>query len=210
MIILDFDGVLFNDLRFKRDYERLFRRAGVPRRAYRDTYARARDLPGGVYRHDLHLALIRAHISAARLAALERGIMDFGRRTAGYLYRDAVPTLRYWQSAGEPLALVSCGHDFQRTKVMSSGIASFFADIVIADTQDKATPVGDLLRRHMPPRAVFIDDRAYLSDSVKKHSPRVTVLQMIRRKGGERSRHADGVVSSLAAAQRWTEKNLLR
>ena len=38
LICLDFDGVVFDDRRFKKEYESLFRRAGIARDVYEKTY----------------------------------------------------------------------------------------------------------------------------------------------------------------------------
>jgi len=210
MIILDFDGVLFNDERFKRDYWRLFRRAGIPHRIHQDAYIASKELHRGGYRHDLHLTLVKRHMPAVQIPALEQNIWKLLGHSAEYLYHDTKPFLRYWQSKGEALALVSSGNAFQEKKVHSSGITSLFLAAIVADTSDKVYPVRALVKRAGRNRIVFIDDRRNFVDAVKQNFPRILVLQMIRRRDRERSVAADAIVPNLAAARRFIESRAVR
>jgi len=202
MIILDFDGVLFNDERFKRDYGRLFRRRGIPRRVHQFAYTESKTLHRGGYRHDLHLALMQKRIPTLRIPDIERDIQKFLTHSARYLYGDALPFLRYWQSKGEALVLVSSGNAFQKKKVRASGLDAFFRRVVVADTIDKVAPVRTAVRRSKDSVVFFIDDRKKFIDAVKRAFPRIRALQMIRRHDQKRSTRADAMVPNLAAA-RW-------
>ena len=209
MIILDFDGVLFNDERFKRDYWRLFRRAGIPHRIRQDAYEESKKQHRGGYRHDLHLALIQKRIPTFRILGMERDIWKLLKRSNDYLYQDAKTFLRYWKSEGEPLALVSSGNEFQKEKIRASGIARLFFVAIVADTSDKVNPIRTLLKRVRSERIFFIDDRKNVLEAVKQNFPHMTVIQMVRHKKQERSRRADAIVANLAAARRFIEKEHL-
>lgn len=206
MIILDFDGVLFDDERFKRDYWRLFRRHGVAHRIHQAAYAESKAMHRGGYRHDLHLSFIRKRVPAFKIADAQRDIHKLLAGSAAYLYRDAKPFLRHWKSKGETLALVSSGNAFQKRKVRASGLSPFFRATVVADTTDKVDPVRTLVRGSRAARAVFIDDRKNFVDAVKRNFPRILVVQMIRRKDQERSTRADVIVRNLAQARRVIEQ----
>lgn len=210
LLVLDFDGVLFNDTRFKRDYERLFARHGVPRRIHRAAYAESRALHHGGYRHDLHIMLIQKHILTLQRAHIERDIGKLLAHAGEYFYRDTLPFLRYWQSKKERMALLSRGNQFQKTKVRASGVARFCKPAVVADTADKVAPLRHIIKTAAERQIVFIDDTTHMVDAIKQNFPHVLVIQMVRRKDQERSTHADAIVHSLAAARRFIEDQVVR
>lgn len=208
--MLDFDGVLFDDERFKRDYWRVFRHAGIPHRAHQRAYAESKKRHVGGYRHDLHLALLSRDFPKLNVSRLERNIWRLLASSKKYLYRETRPFLRHWRARRMPLVLVSSGNAFQKEKVRASRLAPFFQSVAVTDTVDKVAPIGTLIKRFNPPRAVFIDDKKSFVDAVKSRFPDILVLQMIRRKDQEQSAHADAVVSNLAAARRVIAQRILR
>lgn len=210
LLVLDFDGVLFNDTRFKRDYERLFARHGVSRHIHQVTYAESRSLHHGGYRHDLHIALIRKHIPTLQLSGIERGIDDLLSHASEYFYADALPFLRYWQSKRKRTALLSRGNKFQKTKVRASGVARFCKPAVVADTVDKVAPLRRIIKSTAERQIVFVDDTKHMVDAVKQNFPHVLVIQMVRGKKQERSARADAIVPNLAAARRFIEDRAVR
>lgn len=206
LLVLDFDGVLFNDTRFKRDYERLFAYHGVPRRIHRAAYAESRSLHHGSYRHDLHIALMQKHIPTLQLPRIERGIEKLLAHAEEYFYADALPFLRYWQSKKERIALLSRGNKFQKRKVRASGVARFCKPVVVADTTDKVAPLRRIIKTATERQIVFIDDTKHVVDAIKQNFPHVLVIQMMRHKEQERSTQADAIVPNLAAARRFILK----
>lgn len=210
LLVLDFDGVLFNDTRFKRDYERLFARHGVPRRIHQVTYAESRSLHRGGYRHDLHIAIIRKHIPTLQRAHIERDIGTLLTHAGEYFYSDTMPFLRYWQSKKERMALLSRGNKFQKTKVRASSVARFCKPVVVADTTDKVAPLRRMIKNAAERQIVFIDDTRHMIDAVKQNFPHILVIQMARGKKQERSTRADAIVSNLAAARRFIEDRIVR
>lgn len=204
MIILDFDGVLFNDERFKRDFWRLFRRFGIPHRVHQAAYRETRTQCGG-YRHEVHLRLIRCAMPSVDIIKLDRAIMRLLAQARQYIYREARTFLAYYKKRGEHLMLASNGYAFQKKKVASSGIIPLFSAAVVRDVP-KSKIIRGFIRRFRPQRIVFIDDKKSVVEEVKRNIPQATVLQMVRRKGQERSTRADAVVSSLAAARRIIER----
>lgn len=201
MLVLDFDGVLFNDERFKRDHRRVFERCGVPHRVYRAAYEETKARMRGGYRHDVHAALIRRELPRLNRARLEREITELLGRSHRYLYRDALPFLKYWKNKGETLILASRGYQFQKKKVAESGIGPLFDEIVVRDIP-KSKIIKRFIRRFRPRRIVFIDDTGSVLDEVKLRIPQALALQIVRRNGQARSDRADAVLRSIAAAQR--------
>ncbi|MDZ4260306.1 MAG: hypothetical protein U1A25_01450, partial [Candidatus Sungbacteria bacterium] len=59
LIVIDFDGVVFNDHRFKAAYESLFRHAGVTHEVYERTYEQTKKK--GYYDPRIHIQLALAH-----------------------------------------------------------------------------------------------------------------------------------------------------
>ncbi len=206
LLVLDFDGVLFNDTRFKRDYERLFARHGVPRRIHRAAYAESRALHHGGYRHDLHIMLIKKHIPTLQLSRIERGIEELLAHAGEYFYADTLSFLHYWRSRKERTALLSRGNKFQKVKVRASGVARFCKPAIVADTADKVAPLRRIIKAAAARQVVFIDDTKHMVDAVKQNFPHILVLQMVRRKEQERSARADAIVPNLAAARRFIER----
>lgn len=201
MIILDFDGVLFNDECFKRDYQRLFARFGISPVVYRSGYARTKSAHGG-YSPDTHLAILRQEAPALRIRDVAREIEHLLAWSALYLYRDAGPFLSYWKTRGEPLILASSGFAFQKKKVRASGTLPFFQRTLIIESASKVKPLAEILARHTGELIVFIDDKKAVVDEVKQNFPNLLVLQMVRRGGQEISVCADAIVSNLAGARR--------
>lgn len=207
MIITDFDGVLFNDERFKRDYKRLFRRLGIPSSIHQAAYRESKSHhPSGAYHHGAHIASMRRKMPLVNAKRTEKEVFKLLRRSAQYLYHDAKPFLSYWQGRGQRIALVSSGFVFQKKKVRACGLLSFFRPAVITGTALKVEPVRDIVRRFPEERFVFMDDRLPVVDAIKKHFPDIFVIQVVRRKEQARSKNVNAVVRDLGEARKLAEK----
>ncbi len=204
MIILDFDGVLFNDERFKRDLWRLFGQFGISHQIHQAAYLESRKIHGA-YRHDVHLSLMRRKFPSLATAELNREMMRLLHNSRRYLYRDALPFATRAKKQGETLAIASNGYGFQKKKVAGSGIAALF-DAVVVGGGNKSVMVGQLVKRFRPRRIFFMDDKKSVTDEVKRNVPGAVVVQIARRKAQERSARADAIVPNLAAARRFIEK----
>lgn len=208
MIILDFDGVLFDDARFKKDVWRVFRRFGIPHHVHQSAYAETKARYGG-YRHDAHLRLIKRRLPAVDIVRVNRALGALLARSSRYLYHDALPFLTALRQKGEILALASNGYAFQRHKFRASGIGGFFKNVVIRD-RPKSEAIKALKRRFRNEHVVFLDDKKSVVEEVKRHVPYAAVIQVLRRRSQQRSARADAVVSNLAAARRVIEQKLPR
>ncbi len=204
MIILDFDGVLFNDERFKRDLWRLFGNFCIPHHIHQAAYREAR-MMYDAYRHDTHLSLMRREMPSLDTSKLNHEITLLLSRSRRYLYRDALPFVAYAKKRGERLSLASNGYEFQKKKVAGSGIAPLLDAVVVA-SGPKSAMIRRLVRRFRPRRIFFLDDKKSVADEVKQKMPDIAVLQILRRKGTERSSRADAVLPNLSAARRFIER----
>lgn len=212
MIILDFDGVMFDYRRFKRDYRRTLRRQfGISHKTYDQTYAAAKTAHKGIYHHATHLDIMRKKISGLSRNHMERAARDILAYSAQYLYRDARPFLSHWKKKERPLVLVSHGFlPFQGRKIRRSGIGNFFQSVAVTDDTDKTNVIKEIIRRFRPASAVFVDDKKVLVDAVKKRFPAMLVIQLVRSKHYERSARADAIVANLAAARRFIDGRIAR
>ena len=208
MIILDFDGVLFDDARFKKDVWRLFERFGIPRHVHQEAYQETK-ARHGAYRHDTHIRLIRRRMPSVDASALRGDLERLLGHSRRYLYRDARAFLAYGRKNGHALALASNGYAFQKKKVAASGIASLL-DAVAVMAIPKSRMIRALARRFPEESIFFIDDKTSVLDEVKRRMPRVIAIHMLRRSGPERSTRTDAIVSTLPAARRFIERRLPR
>ncbi len=210
MIITDFDGVLFNDYRFKRDYKGLLTRLGISSRMHQQAYQEAKTKHAScTYRHDTHLAIMKQKMPSIDTRAAQKEINRLVARSAEYLYRDARPFLSYWRKKGESIALVSSGFSFQKKKVRASGLLWFFRRAIVTGTALKVEPVQSIVRKFPREFFVFMDDRRAVTDAIKKLFPFFCVIQVIRRKEQERSVRADAIVKNLAEARTFCAKAFL-
>ena len=207
MIISDFDGVLFNDQRFKAAYRRLFVRSGIPASIHEVAYSEAKKAhASGAYRHAKHIAIVRQKMPKINPRVMEKKIHALLARSGTYLYPDATPFLKYLHARGEKLALVSSGFAFQKKKVAASGLKHFFRPAVVTPISLKVAPVGKIVKAFPREQIVFMDDRIEVVDAIKHAFPRIFVIQVVRRRDQKRSTRADAVVKNLAAARVLCEK----
>lgn len=200
MIVLDFDGVLFNDTRFKKDHAAVFARFGISRRRYEHHYREVKKQHGG-YRHHRHINLMRRQHERLNLREAGRAIDTLVKKSHAYVYHDALPFLNYAKKRGINLALVSNGDGFQKKKVAASGLLPFFRHAIVAEG-----PKSRLIRK-LPAHSrrggiVFIDDKKSVLEEVQKNIPGAMTIQIVRRAAQERSTQAHRVVRNLTTARR--------
>ncbi len=211
IIVVDFDGVLLDDKRFKEEKLRLFRKLGVSTRLYREAYEAVKKKKGGAYDFHTHLKEIKKRYVAFSISAAERVTDRFIRISHRFVYRDAVAFLAFWRKRNVPLILLSTGPAFQKEKVRRSGLARFFKRIIVIRNAEKHGSLGRVMRQFPKRDVVFIDDKKSVVDGVKTYLPTVFTIQMKRRASQERSKRGDAITRNLAHARRiilsWQKKN---
>ncbi|MBI2053366.1 MAG: HAD family hydrolase [Candidatus Sungbacteria bacterium] len=203
ILILDFDGVLFDGEKFKQDYLRIFSDAGIASDDVRMAYRAGRTHPKG-YHHVL-TARVAPHINAKELARRTQALLDKSPR---YLYPDARQFLQWCRRTGITLAIVSRGPAFQKKKITASGIARSFKKITVIPMGPKSEAVHAIMRAHPRHHATFVDDTAEVVDEVKRSLPTLTAVQMTRRRRIEKSAVADARVADFAGVMRVIRKTL--
>lgn len=203
MIICDFDGVLFDGEKFKKDYSSIFAGFGISARAYSAAYRKGKSHPKG-----FHHALTRRfaekldiHVFPARMEALLK-------KSPRYLYSDAKDFLRKCLKEKITLVLVSTGPAFQKRKITTSGIAHFFKKVVVIRDASKAAAIKKIIRAFPKERVIFVDDTAEVVDGVKREVRSIFAIQMIRRRGKKKSATADAAARNFKDVTKILGKNL--
>lgn len=190
--ILDFDGVVFDDQRFKKDFRRVFTDHGITHEAYENTYHDAKEARKGTYELDAHLKIVAAEYLTIDHKALRKDIMALTARSRRYVFTDAKTFLMEAQKKGHTLCLVSAGDlVFQKEKINASGISSFFDEIAVINASQKSFAIDEIKRNTGAREVVFIDDKKEVLDDIKKHHPSVKTVQMARTNRMPRATSAD-------------------
>lgn len=201
LLVLDFDGVLFQRRKFKIKYEKIFHAHGVSARDYARTYRQAGRGRGGVYSPDGHIRLLKRMYPDLAAAHLRRALFFLASQSHNYIFGDVRPFLRYWKKKKATLVLLSSGAPlFQKRKIRASKLAHFFQRVVVVPTVKKHHAFVGLMR--MGPSVFFIDDTADTVNAMHKRFPFVYAIHLRRNKMEKRSNGADRIVTKLAQATR--------
>lgn len=200
-IVIDFDGVLFDDRAFKRDYSQFFGQYGIPPDVYKESYQATKAANQGLYRQRDHIRRLKKFYTSPALSSLHEDAEKFAARSKKYVYPEAKHFLATLKRRGASLVLLSWGDAFQKTKIEKSGLADFFDKIKIITRAAKAKPILQLLKKGTG-KAVFIDDRREVIDEVKRKVPNLMAIQVIRHPDQEKSALAYAVIRNLLQAEK--------
>ena len=202
LVIIDFDGVLFDDARFKKEWESLFRRAGISRGIYEKTYQESKRK--GYYDARLHVKL--AYGSEAKKSFSQKYFYDSVMRCAEqsfrFVYKDAKPFLKFLRTKRVKTVLLSTGDShFQKRKIMQSGLADFFTRVMIIRDVSKLKKMHAITGKKRD-RVIFIDDKKRVVEEIKKSLPQIYVVQMRRQRNQESAAHVDARVRNFSEVKR--------
>ncbi len=197
LLVIDFDGVLFDDARFKKDYESLFRRAGVREEIYQKTYDTTKKQGHYDPRIHIHLALGGASGASVIEKNLFSQIKKFLDQSFRYLFGDVKGFLQFLKDEEVRMVLLSTGDAaFQNQKIAKSGLTDFFDDIVIIPHASKTNALDQIIRKMRPESVLFIDDKREVVEHIKKSFPSVYVAQMQRGSTTPAAQHIDFFVKN--------------
>ncbi|MEK7479141.1 MAG: HAD family hydrolase [Patescibacteria group bacterium] len=201
---IDFDGVLFDIARHKREYFRFFEQYGVSRGEARKTYG---EMKRAIGRDDQRYYVSRLKEKHPRLDIEKtlRAIRAFKGQSRSCVYKEARMFLEALKKFGFELHLVTSGDKvLQERKIEMSGLLKYFQGIHLLENDDKA----GIVRRFATQGeiAVFLDDKEAIADQVKKSMPHVSVLHVVRHKGDARSKKADYAALNLREALRYIKR----
>lgn len=194
IIVIDFDGVLFDDQQFKKKYIRMFTNAGVALREYERTYLQSKKVHGGSYHPDAHLLFLKKAYPGLSLSALKKKRAELIGSSARCVFRDSALFLAHQKERGALLFLLSTGIGFQKQKIQSSGLSKYFKKVMVVSCASKKASLARMLRRFRGEPFLFIDDKKEVIDEIKRTFPNARAIQMARRRSIKRSKIADAVV----------------
>ena len=192
LICLDFDGVVFDDRRFKKEYESLFRRAGIAHELYAKTYQESKKKGHYDPRVHIRLALDSVSNAAAAQKNLYARVMKFLDQSARFIYPDVKDFLAFLHKERIGVMLLSTGDlGFQQQKISKSGIEHLFDDVIVIPDSSKVSALTTILRREKPDRMMFIDDKFEVVQEIKRSLPSVYVIRMLRNDAEKPARGID-------------------
>lgn len=194
MLVLDFDAVLFDDVRFKFDYRAIFTHAGISDEDFIQTYELTKKV-NDCYDPNTHLSILLERYPSLVMEDLKMQIDALLDRTSTYLYAETKSFLEFCKKRDVHLFLLSTGPSFQEKKISASGLASFFEEIVIISKTSKLDPLCQLTAKHNYQPVVFVDDKMEVVDEIEQNEPQIRVVQLIRRSSQQRSHLAPTVVN---------------
>lgn len=186
-IFIDFDDVLFNTKKFRKDFEKIFKDSGITKEIFDKYYYTYPDkISKGViqmYNPEKHLERIEKK-AGIRTEQLGKKIKKFILDTSAYIFSDSFNFLDKFDKQG--LFLVSFGKaDFQNKKIYNSGLKKYFKKIIITDKL-KAKIIQKTLgaeRKEKDEKIFFIDDRIEQMRSVKKENKKIITILLQRKEG---------------------------
>lgn len=197
--ILDFDGVLFDDEMFKRDFQHIFTRYGVTHDVYKQTYEHAKKAKKGAYELDAHLGIIASEYPRINHTNLRKDLMALARRSRHYIFADAKSFLFNAQKKQFKLFLISAGDAvFQKEKIDASGVSSFFQKVIITTPSQKSVTINEIKKQAIGDEIVFVDDKKEIVEEIKKRHPYIKVVQMARVIRIVRSKLVDGCIKNFS------------
>lgn len=203
VIVVDFDGVLFNVRQFKKHYKAVFAKFGVPDLVYEHSYKHSKTKEkDGCYRSGKHLLALKRFMPSPPIVELNRAVEKQIKLSPQYIYKEAKDFLRFFQKKGHSVVLLSIGSNFQKKKILHSGLAKFFKKIIVINQPFKSDALLELQRRYNGNKIIFIDDSKEIVDDVKTKVPTVFAIHLCRIKSAPQANLVDSVAGSLKAAQK--------
>ena len=185
-IFVDFDDVIFNAKKFKQDFIRVFRRNGITRSEFENSYytfQKKAQMEGRYYDPKKQIEVLRRRNSIDH-AKLGREVDAFMADLEKYVFRDVSNFLENFQK--KDLYLISYGHEkFQRAKIKGSGIGKFFKKIIISKNQ-KINIIKEIIRKDnfsSEESVILIDDRPEQLEQTEKKRKSVVTFHMCRPEG---------------------------
>ncbi len=185
-IFIDFDDVIFNAKKFKKDLIKVFIKNGISRpefnRSYRGFSGNPRRKPG-CYDPQEQIDFLSSEKDIDR-KKLMKDIDSLMVDLKKYVFKDSYKFIKHFPK--KELYLVTYGNKkFQEKKVRNSGIGKYFKRIVIIN-RPKADAIEKLIKRDKIKKGeglYFIDDRIGHVKNVKKKYPRAATFFIKRKEG---------------------------
>lgn len=203
-IFIDFDDVIFNTGKFKKELTKVFLNNGIAKDVFEKYYYDypVRQKNGKLKKYDplKHIERIKKNMKIPA-ADLKKALDKFTGDTKKYVFRDAEIFLKSFNK--NDLYLVSYARTkFQENKIKNSGISKYFKKMVIID-ELKSSAIKEFFRKDKIKKEeglYFLDDRVEQIESVKKKYPFIVTILVKRKEGrysDEKNKYCDFEVKNL-------------
>lgn len=159
MMIIDFDGTIFNTAAWKNDRFKPLEKIGISASVAQETYTQIRHTSGVTYTNEAHAELL-----ASRGYEKQTVLRAFGETITPEclqqcLFPDSLDVLDSLRGLHQTMILFTLGDpSFQRIKVVGSGLSIFFDEMFFVDRhkEQQLEPILRLRQAHEP--LWFIND----------------------------------------------------
>ncbi len=186
-IFFDFDDVLFNTKRFKKDFADLFvKKLNLTEKEFEKSYSDTKKISKNCnYVFENHLNILKEKFDFDE-KKFRKDFENFTRDLNMYIFEDVRDSIEKLHDAGHSLFIVTFGSPFiQNVKISSSGINYFFKDIIITQNS-KGKAVSNLIEKYLidsSDKSIFLDDKIEHLEEVSDLNPNMCTILMTRTQG---------------------------
>lgn len=203
-IFIDFDDVIFNMKRFKRDLIAVFRQNGINRQEFDNSYytfSKRAQAEGKNYDPKKQIKVLKKRFDIDK-KKLEKDLDHFLADLSGYVFPDVKKFLSLFPK--KDLFLITYGHVvFQKKKIKNSGMSGYFRKILISK-DNKIDIIVETCRRNGfladEEDIIMIDDRPEQLERAEEAEKRIKTFRLCRPEG----RYSDLICMD----KDWEVKNL--
>jgi len=203
-IFIDFDDVLFNAKKFKKDLIGVFKKNGITRQEFDNSYytfQKVAQVEGKYYDPKKQVKVLKKRFEIDT-KKLEKDLDKFLKDLKKYVFPDVFDFLSNFSK--KDLFLITYGHvRFQKKKIRNSGTNKFFKKILISK-DNKINIVLETCKKYgfSPEKEsiIIIDDRPEQIEKTEKIRKKIITFRMCRPEG----RYSD----LLCIDKDWEVKNL--
>jgi FMN phosphatase YigB (HAD superfamily) len=205
-IIIDFDDVLFNTAEFKKELVRVFEKNSVSAEEFNRSYnACAENIGKGLVRRNVYaqIGFLQKKLGIDG-EKLKNDLDGFLRDTSRFVFSDAGEFFDWFKK--DDLILFSFGgSEFEKRKIINSGLAPFFGKIIFTGETKSVREIGLAAGE----KFVFIDDRTEHIENIKNEMPACATILLKRKEGrydSPKTKYVDFEAENLMEADRAIKK----
>ncbi|MBT4277969.1 HAD family hydrolase [Candidatus Falkowbacteria bacterium] len=189
LFFIDFDDTLFNTKKFKKEFLKIFKQNKVSKKQFDECYY-SKDKNGDL-KYDIEKQIFTLQNKyGVDGKKIKKEVKIFLTKTEEFLFPDTIDFLDNLQGKDNYLVLLSYGAPvFQKKKIVSSGIVSFFQEIIISD-KEKLKFIKKHPKSKTAERIFFLEDHPEqlekcLQDISKSNNNILQKIEIIRIKRRE-------------------------
>ncbi|MFA6382827.1 MAG: HAD family hydrolase [Parcubacteria group bacterium] len=184
-ILVDFDDVLLNTNRFRKNYKKIYAAYGIDPEVFEQYYKKSVTYEKSitVYDPEKHLKEIKRGENI-KISKLRKSIYNFAENSKKYVFKDVKKFLAKFKK-DDIIIITHSKSKFQKVKLKNSGLKKLVKKI-IQTGKLKAYTVKKLATQKIIKNgeaAYFLDDRVDQINEVKKINPSVITVLIRRREG---------------------------